>query len=129
MPKILEITLDKLISNQSIQNGKTGWKEPSKKLSEKTEETYRVIINEACSLCDNLLEQNINQSIFSNSVDSIIIYNEEQGFLTDSFTIFEKIINQKISEVFESRVRTSMCMNISIQNEMPKLLKAVLLNN
>lgn len=121
MTKFLEIVLDKFINDQSAQNGKTGWKEPPKKLTEKITESHKIYIKETCDICDNLFN-NLTRSCNNTS---IVIYNES-GFLDDKFRIYKKIIDQKIYEVYESRIKTSMYMNISINNDMPKLLKVTL---
>jgi hypothetical protein len=93
----LEITVDSYTSTHTQQS--TGWREPSKKLQIVGLETHKIYI------------ENVNVNINKEDISDFSDYSQ-----------FQDIIDKKILEIYEIRVKTSMYMNISISSKLPVLL-------
>lgn len=91
----LEITVDSYTSAQTSEQSSTGWREPSKKVRVVGSETHKIYI------------ENVNEEDIRDDSD---------------YKQFQDIIDKKILEIYEIRVKTSMCMNISISSKLPVLL-------
>jgi hypothetical protein len=115
----LEITVDNLINNQNLQNNKSGWREPSKKLTETILETHKIHLENLCNICKDSIHC---YPFLINNVDKAIIIYENDDYLKDEYKVFENIIQKEIYKIYESRVKTSIYMNLSISSKLPKLL-------
>jgi hypothetical protein len=111
----LEIRVDKLVDITVEQHGKSGWREPTKKKTEMSSETYKIYIENVYDI------QGQGQGQGQNFID---IYSH--GSLKDEYKQFQNLIDKKIFEIYEIRCKTSMYMNTGISSELPKLMEVKL---